>query len=260
MQFLREEREERKYIHLRREEGQKTKKKEIVLHISHAQIYPLPVYTTKKDGIRFTNQRRRGDKKEDRRPEEDHGQEGALVSLSRGWFSDRIPIFFFRLSRPKWFCLLQREEKKRDQKTNQKSATFASSRLCAFAPKNRPFDAVKRAHRTPKCTGSTSVRALTLEHPSRAGREEDLSSGVCVFEKQKSKEICKVSFIEEASIAQKPTSLDDGKKTMREERFCFWSDFDLFFWSFRLKKEKKYTQTLTISFSFSFTQTLNNVL
>ena len=80
------------------------------------------------------------------------------------------------------------------------------------------------------------------------------------FEKQKSKEICKVSFIEEASIAQKPTSLDDGKKTMREERFCFWSDFDLFFWSFRLKKEKKYTQTLTISFSFSFTQTLNNVL
>ena len=36
MQFLREEREERKYIHLRREEGQKTKKKEIVLHISHA--------------------------------------------------------------------------------------------------------------------------------------------------------------------------------------------------------------------------------
>ena len=256
MQFLREEREERKYIQRGRT---KNKKKEIAPYLARANL-PPPRNTTKKDGIRFTNQRRRGDKKEDRRPEEDHGQEGALVSLSRGWFSDRIPIFFFRLSRPKWFCLLQREEKKRDQKTNQKSATFASSRLCAFAPKNRPFDAVKRAHRTPKCTGSTSVRALTLEHPSRAGREEDLSSGVCVFEKQKSKEICKVSFIEEASIAQKPTSLDDGKKTMREERFCFWSDFDLFFWSFRLKKEKKYTQTLTISFSFSFTQTLNNVL
>ena len=81
------------------------------------------------------------------------------------------------------------------------------------------------------------MRALTLEHPSRAGREEDLSSGVCVFEKQKSKEICKVSFIEEASIAQKPTSLDDGKKTMRE-RFCFWSDFDLFFGRFASKKRK----------------------
>ena len=234
MQFLREEREERKYIQRGRTKNKKKRNRAPYLA---RVIYPLPVYTTKKDGIRFTNQRRRGDKKEDRRPEEDHhGQEGALASLSRGWFSDRIPIFFFRLSRPKWFCLLQREEKKRDQKTNQKSATFASSRLCAFAPKNRPFDAVKRAHRTPKCTGSTSVRALTPQHPSRAGREEDLSSGVCVFEKQKSKEICKVSFIEEASIAQKPTS-DDGKKTMRE-RFCFWSDFDLFFGRFASKKRK----------------------
>ena len=213
------------------------KKRNRAPYLARANL-PPPRNTTKKDGIRFTNQRRRGDKKEDRRPEEDHGQEGALVSLSRGSFSDRIPIFFFRLSRPKWFRLLQREEKKRDQKTNQKSATFASSRLCAFAPKNRPFDAVKRAHRTPKCTGSTSVRALTPQHPSRAGREEDLSSGVCVFEKQKSKEICKVSFIEEASIAQKPTSLDDGKKTMREERFCFWSDFDLFFGRFASKKRK----------------------
>ena len=149
-------------------------------------------------------------------------------------------MFFFRLSLAQngFVFFFQREEKKRDQKTNQKSATFASSRLCAFAPKNRPFDAVKRAHRTPKCTGSTSVRALTPQHPSRAGREEDLSSGVCVFEKQKSKEICKVSFIEEASIAQKPTSLDDGKKTMREERFCFWSDFDLFFGRFASKKRK----------------------
>ena len=174
MQFLREEREERKYIHLLQRKDKKQKKKKS-LHISHAHL-PPPRNTTKKDGIRFTNQRRRGDKKEDRRPEEDHGQEGALASLSRGSFSDRIPIFFFRLSRPKWFCLLQREEKKRDQKTNQKSATFASSRLCAFAPKNRPFDAVKRAHRTPKCTGSTSVRALTPQHPSRAGREEVLSS------------------------------------------------------------------------------------
>jgi hypothetical protein len=235
MQFLREEREERKYIQRGRT---KNKKKEIAPYLARANL-PPPRNTTKKDGIRFTNQRRRGDKKEDRRPEEDHhGQEGALASLSRGWFSDRIPIFFFRLSRPKWFCLLQREEKKRDQKTNQKSATFASSRLCAFAPQNRPFDAVKRAHRTPKCTGSTSVRALTPQHPSRAGREEDLSSGVCVFEKQKSKEICKVSFIEDASIAQKPTSLDDGKKTMREERFCFWSDFDLFFGRFASKKRK----------------------
>ncbi len=208
MQFF-EERGERKYIPHR---GRTKQKKEIAPYLARAFT---PPNNPQKNGIRFTNQRRRGDKKEDRRPEEDHhGQEGALASLSRGWFSDRIPIFFFRLSRPKWFCLLQREEKKRDQKTNQKSATFASSRLCAFAPKNRPFDAVKRAHRTPKCTGSTSVRALTPQHPSRAGREEDLSSGVCVFEKQKSKEICKVSFIEEASRTK--TNRTMGKKRGRD--------------------------------------------
>ena len=214
MQFLREEREERKYIHLRREEGQKTKKKEIAPYLARANL-PPPRNTTKKDGIRFTNQRRRGDKKEDRRPEEDHGQEGALVSLSRGSFSDRIPIFFFRLSRPKWFCLLQREEKKRDQKTNQKSATFASSRLCAFAPKNRPFDAVKRAHRTPKCTGSTSVRALTPRHPSRGGRE-DLSSGVCVCSKNKSRKRF-AKFLSSKTHQSTQTNRTMGKKREGEE-------------------------------------------
>ena len=199
--------------------GRTKNKKKKSLHISHAHLPPPRIIL--QNGIRFTNQRRRGDKKEDRRPEEDHGQEGALASLSRGSFSDRIPMFFFRLSLAQngFVFFFQREEKKRDQKTNQKSATFASSRRVEFVPKNRPFDAVKRAHRTPKCTGSTSVRALTPQHPSRAGREEDLSSGVCVFEKQKSKEICKVSFIEDAS--KHTNQPDDGKKTRGRRDFVF---------------------------------------
>ena len=46
--FLREEREGEKIYSLITEEGQKTKKKEIVLHISHAQIYPLPGILQKK--------------------------------------------------------------------------------------------------------------------------------------------------------------------------------------------------------------------
>ena len=119
MQFLREEREERKYIHLRREEGQKTKKKKS-LHISHAHL-PPPRNTTKKDGIRFTNQRRRGDKKEDRRPEEDHGQEGALVSLSRGSFSDRIPIFFFSSLSPKMGVFFKGRRKNATKKRTKKA-------------------------------------------------------------------------------------------------------------------------------------------
>ena len=130
--FERGERGEKIYS-LITEEGQKTKKKEIVLHISHAQIYPLPVYTTKKDGIRFTNQRRRGDKKEDRRPEEDHGQEGALVSLSRGWFSDRIPIFFFVSLAQNGFVFFKGRRKNATKKRTKK-AQHSHRRVSAHSP------------------------------------------------------------------------------------------------------------------------------
>lgn len=133
MQFLkREEREERKYIHLRREEGQKTKKKEIAPYLARANL-PPPRNTTKKDGIRFTNQRRRGDKKEDRRPEEDHGQEGALVSLSRGWFSDRIPIFFFVSLAQNGFVFFKGRRKNATKKRTKK-AQHSHRRVSAHSP------------------------------------------------------------------------------------------------------------------------------
>ena len=137
--FLREEREGEKIYSLITEEGQKTKKKEIVLHISHAQIYPLPVYTTKKDGIRFTNQRRRGDKKEDRRPEEDHGQEGALVSLSRGWFSDRIPIFFFSSLSPKMVLSSSKGGEKTRPKNEPKKRNIRIVASLRIRPQKPPF-------------------------------------------------------------------------------------------------------------------------
>merc|ERR1711959_225876 len=41
-------------------------------YLARFSIYPPNIEY--KNGIRFTNQRRRGDKKEDRRPEEGHGQ------------------------------------------------------------------------------------------------------------------------------------------------------------------------------------------
>ena len=248
MQFLsREEKREKIYSPL--EEGQKTKKRN--RSISRTRIYPLPGIL-QKNGIRFTNQRRRGDKKEDRRPEEDHGQEGALASLSRGSFSDRIPIFFF-VSLAQNGCLLQREEKKRDQKTNQKSATFASSRLCAFVPKNRPFDAVKRAHRTPKCTGSTSVRALTPQHPSRAGREEVLSSGKCVRKTKVERDL--QSFFHRERSNAHPQLM--GKKTRgRIERDFVFGPILIFFVASKSPKNTPKTDHIF----FFFTQTLNNVL
>lgn len=195
--------------------GRTKNKKKKSLHISHAHLPPPRIIL--QNGIRFTNQRRRGDKKEDRRPEEDHGQEGALASLSRGSFSDRIPMFFFRLSLAQngFVFFFQREEKKRDQKTNQKSATFASSRRVEFVPQNRPFDAVKRAHRTPKCTGSTSVRALTPRHPSRGGRE-DLSSGVCVCSKNKSRKRF-AKFLSSKTHQSTQTNRTMGKKREGEE-------------------------------------------
>ena len=132
MQFLREERGEKIYSQ-RKDKKQKKKKS---LHISHAHL-PPPRNTTKKDGIRFTNQRRRGDKKEDRRPEEDHGQEGALVSLSRGSFSDRIPIFFFRLSRPKWVSSSKGEKTRpKNEPKKRNIRIFASMRI---RPQKPPF-------------------------------------------------------------------------------------------------------------------------
>ena len=241
MQFLREERGEKIYSQ-RKDKKQKKKKS---LHISHAHL-PPPRNTTKKDGIRFTNQRRRGDKKEDRRPEEDHGQEGALVSLSRGSFSDRIPIFFF-VSRPKWVS--SSKGRKNATKKRTKKAQHSHLRVARIRPKNRPFDAVKRAHRTPKCTGSTSVRALTPQHPSRAGREEVLSSGKCVRKTKVERDL--QSFFHRRSIAR--TNRTMGKKRGRD--FVF-GPILIFFVASKSPKNTPKTDHIF----FFFTQTLNNVL
>ena len=210
MQFLREERGEKIYSLLR---GRTKNKKKRNRSISRTRIYPLPGILQKKMAFALQINAAAATKKKTAAPKKTTVKKVRSCLFRAGLFPTGFRFFFF-VSLAQNGCLLQREEKKRDQKTNQKSATFASSRLCAFAPKNRPFDAVKRAHRTPKCTGSTSVRALTPQHPSRAGREEDLSSGVCVFEKQKSKEICKVSFIEEASRTK--TNRTMGKKRGRD--------------------------------------------
>ena len=92
------------------------------------------------------------------------------------------------------------------------------------------------------------MRALTPQHPSRAGREEDLSSGVCVFEKQKSKEICKVSFIEDAS--KHTNQPDDGKKTRGRRDFVFGPILIFFLVVSPQKREKIHPNTDHIFFFF----------
>ena len=240
MQFLRRE-EKREKIYSPR--GRTKNKKKRNRSISRTRIYPLPGILQKKMAFALQINAAAATKKKTAAPKKTTVKKVRSCLFRAGLFPTGFRFFFLSLAQNG--CLLQREEKKRDQKTNQKSATFASSRLCAFAPKNRPFDAVKRAHRTPKCTGSTSVRALTPRHPSRAGRE-DLSSGVCVFEKQKSKEICKVSFIEEASRTK--TNRTMGKKRGRD--FVFGPILIFFLVVSPQKREKIHPNTDHIFFFF----------
>ena len=205
--------EERRENIFTEEEGQ-TKKK--ALHISHALAFTPRISNTKMAFALQINAAA-ATKKKTAAPKKTTVKKVRSCLFRAGLFPTGFRFFFF-VSLAQNGCLLQREEKKRDQKTNQKSATFASSRLCAFAPKNRPFDAVKRAHRTPKCTGSTSVRALTPRHPSRVGREEDLSSGVCVCSKNKSrKRFAKFLSSGEKHLAHEPTGRLMGKKREGEE-------------------------------------------
>ena len=205
--FERGERGEKIYS-LITEEGQKQKKRNSP--ISRTRNLPSPGILQKK--MAFALQPPPRDKKEAaprRRPP--RLRRCARVSFARR-FSDRIR-FFFSLAQN---CFVfQREEKKRDQKTNQKSATL-HRRVSAHSPQNRPFDAVKRAHRTPKCTGSTSVRALTPSIRRAPVARRTFLPGVCVFENKSRKRSAGFSY-RRRIIAQKPTSLDDGKKG---ERFC----------------------------------------
>ena len=226
MQFLREERGEKIYSLLR---GRTKNKKKRNRSISRTRIYPLPGILQKKMAFALQINAAAATKKKTAAPKKTTVKKVRSCLFRAGLFPTGFRFFFF-VSLAQNGCLLQREEKKRDQKTNQKSATASSRR--AFAPKNRPFDAVKRAHRTPKCTGSTSVRALTPQHPSRAGREEVLSSGKCVRKTKVERDL--QSFFHRRSIAHTNRT---GKKT--RERFCFWSDFDLFFGRFASKKRQK---------------------
>ena len=167
MQFLREEREK---IYSQRKD-----KKKKSLHISHAHL-PPPRNNTKKWHSLYKSTPPRRQKRRPPPRRRPRSRRCARVSFARVFFRPDSD-FFFCLS-PKRGVFFK--GRKNATKKRTKKAQHSHLRVARIRPKNRPFDAVKRAHRTPKCTGSTSVRALTPQHPSRAGREEVLSSGKCV--------------------------------------------------------------------------------
>ena len=192
------ERGEREKIYSQRTKDKKQKKKKS-LHISHAHLPPPRII--QKNGIRFTNQRRRGDKKEDRRPEEDHGQEGALVSLSRGSFSDRIPIFFF-VSRPKWVSSSKGEKTRpKNEPKKRNIRIFASMRI---RPQKPPFrrrqTRASNAEMYREYIGARFDAAASVARRSRGG---PFFRQVC--SKNKSRKRFAKFLSSKKHLAQKPT-------------------------------------------------------
>mgnify|MGYP001349171484 CR=1 FL=1 len=199
------------------------KKKEFAPYLAR-EFTPRP--RSNKHGIRFTNQRRGGDKKEDRRPEEDHGQEGASFALSRGSFFHRIPISFCSVIRCIFVSVSLQMVKIREKNATKNKRPKSATSLCdgtprrAFAPKpalRRRQTRASNAGPRRECIGARFYAAREVARRSR---------GFPAFEK--SKEVFFASQIasrRERTITEK----NQGKK------IC-WSILIFFF---RLKKEAK---------------------
>ena len=156
------------------------------------------------------------------------------MSLSRGSFSDRIPIFFFRLSRPKWVSSSKGGEKTRPKNEPKKRniRIFASMRI---RPQKPPFrrrqTRASNAEMYREYIGARFDAAASVARRSRGG---PFFRRLCVRKTKVERDL--QSFFHRRSISHK-NQPDDGKKT--RERFCFWSDFDLFFGRFASKKRQK---------------------
>ena len=254
MQFLREEREERKYI----QRGRTKNKKKRNRSISRTRKFtPSPEYYKKRWHSLYKSTPPRRQKRRPPPRRRPRSRRCARVSFARVVFRPDSDFFFSSLS-PKMVLSSSKGGEKTRPKNEPKKRNiriFASLRI---RPQKPPFrrrqTRASNAEMYREYIGARFDAAASVARRSRGPFLRRLCS------KNKSrKRFAKFLSSGEKHLAHEPTGRLMGKNE-REKRFCFWSDFDLFFWSFRLKKEKKYTQTLTISFSFSFTQTLNNVL
>ena len=130
--FLREEREERKYIHLRREEGQKTKKKKS-LHISHAQIYPLPGILQKKMAFALQINAAAATKKKTAAPKKTTVKKVRSRLFRAGLFPTGFRFFFFVSLAQNGFVFFKGRRKNATKKRTKK-AQHSHLRVYAHSP------------------------------------------------------------------------------------------------------------------------------
>ena len=131
MQFLREEREERKYIHLRREEGQKTKKKEIAPYLARA-FTPSPEYYKKRWHSLYKSTPPRRQKRRPPPRRRPRSRRCARVSFARVFFRPDSDFFFSSLS-PKMGVFFKGRRKNATKKRTKK-AQHSHLRVYAHSP------------------------------------------------------------------------------------------------------------------------------
>ena len=137
MQFLREEREERKYIHLLQRKDKKQKKKKS-LHISHAQIYPLPGILQKKMAFALQINAAAATKKKTAAPKKTTVKKVRSCLFRAGGFPTGFRFFFSSLS-PKMVLSSSKGGEKTRPKNEPKKRNiriFASLRI---RPQKPPF-------------------------------------------------------------------------------------------------------------------------
>ena len=134
MQFLREEREERKYIHLLQRKDKKQKKKKS-LHISHAQIYPLPGILQKKMAFALQINAAAATKKKTAAPKKTTVKKVRSRLFRAGLFPTGFRCFFFVSLSPKMvLSSSSKGRRKNATKKRTKKAQHSHLRVSAHSP------------------------------------------------------------------------------------------------------------------------------
>ncbi len=132
--FERGERGEKIYSLIITEEGQKTKKKEIVLHISHAQIYPLPGILQKKMAFALQINAAAATKKKTAAPKKTTTVKKVRSRLFRaGGFPTGFRFFFFVSLAQNGFVFFKGRRKNATKKRTKK-AQHSHRRVSAHSP------------------------------------------------------------------------------------------------------------------------------
>ena len=198
MQFLRRE-EKREKIYSPLEEGQKTKKRN--RSISRTRIYPPSPNNTKRWHSLYKSTPPRRQKRRPPPRRRPRSRRCARVSFARVVFRPDSDFFFSSLS-PKMVLSSSKGGEKTRPKNEPKKRNIRIVASLRIRPQKPPFrrrqTRASNAEMYREYIGARFDAAASVARRSRGG---PFFRRLCVFEKQKSKEICKVSFI----VAHKPT-------------------------------------------------------